>query len=156
MRRRDRELQRREEILEVMARCDVCRLAMQDGDYPYIVPLNFGLQVRDDQIFLVFHGAKEGKKLTLLAKDNRVGFEMDCGHRLVLDAAQGNCTMTYESVVGRGHIEMVPEEEKTAALQVLMAHYGREDFAFNPAVVPHTAVYRLVVEACTGKARRKG
>lgn len=48
MRRRDREITDKQEILEVMRKCDVCRIALHDGDYPYIVPLNFGLQVEND------------------------------------------------------------------------------------------------------------
>ena len=62
MRRRDREITDKQDILEVMRKCDVCRIALHDGDYPYIVPLNFGLQVENDMPVLYFHGALEGKK----------------------------------------------------------------------------------------------
>ena len=44
MRRHDREITDKNEILEIMDRCDVCRLAFNDGDYPYILPLNFGIE----------------------------------------------------------------------------------------------------------------
>ena len=48
MRRTDREITDRQELLDVMARCDVCRLALNDeSGYPYVVPLNFGM---DEQI----------------------------------------------------------------------------------------------------------
>ena len=36
-----------------------------------------------------------------------------------------------------------------------MAQYHKEDFAFNPAVVPKTMAFRLVVEQVTGKRRMK-
>ena len=88
MRRRDREITDKQDILEVMRKCDVCRIALHDGDYPYIVPLNFGLQVENDMPVLYFHGALEGKKYELIEKDNRASFEMDCGHQLILDKAQ--------------------------------------------------------------------
>ena len=45
MRRKDREITDKQDILEVMRKCDVCRIALHNGDYPYVVPLNFGLQV---------------------------------------------------------------------------------------------------------------
>ena len=77
MRRSDREIKDIEGIIQVMEKCDVCRLAFYDGGYPYILPLNFGMQVHEDQITLYFHGADEGKKYELMEKDNRVGFEMD-------------------------------------------------------------------------------
>ena len=54
---------------------------------------------------------------------------MDCGHQLILDKAQGNCAMEFESVIGQGHIEMLNEEEKYEALKVLMKQYRREDFS---------------------------
>ena len=104
---------------------------------------------------LYFHGALEGKKYELIEKDNRASFEMDCGHQLILDKAQGNCAMEYESVIGQGHIEMLNEEEKYEALKVLMKQYRREDFPFNEKVIPMTAVFRLRVESMTGKRRTK-
>lgn len=160
MRRSDREISSAEEIIEVMERCDVCRLAFNDDGYPYILPLNFGMQVKDGEITLFFHGAGEGKKYELLRKDNRVSFEMDCGHRLVTDKDKCSCTMEYESVIGRGRIELVPDEEKYSALCLLMAHYHKEDkeecsFNFNKEVVSRTTVMKLKAEQLTGKRRMK-
>lgn len=155
MRRSDREIKDFGDIVGVMERCDVCRLALNDGGYPYILPLNFGMQVTGGRITLYFHGASEGKKYELMKRDNRAGFEMDCAHRLVLDEDNCSCTMEYESVMGRGVLEMVPEEEKYEALRILMKHYRHEDFPFNKAVVPRTNVFKLTVEEVTGKARKK-
>ena len=56
------------------------------------------------QVVLYFHGADAGRKYELIAKDNRAGFEMDCGHGLVMDEESGNCAMNYESVVGKSCI----------------------------------------------------
>lgn len=155
MRRSDREISLAEEIIEVMERCDVCRLAFNDDGYPYILPLNFGMQVKDGEISLFFHGADTGKKYELLRKDNRVSFEMDCAHRLVMDEDKGFCTMEYESVIGRGRIELVPDEEKYPALCLLMAHYHKEDFPFNKEAISRTTVMKLKVEQFTGKRRMK-
>lgn len=155
MRRSDREIKEAEEIIKVMEQCDVCRLALNDDGYPYIIPLNFGMERDQEQIILYFHGASEGRKLDLIARDSRASFEMDCSHRLVSDQDKGYCTMEYESVIGRGRIEMVPEQEKCHGLNVLVDHYHEEPFAFNPAAVPRTAVFRLLVEQMTGKRRIK-
>ena len=155
MRRSDREIKDFDEIIEVINKCDVCRLAINDGDYPYIVPMNFGLNIEDGKVVLYFHCASEGKKLELLRKNNKVAFEMDCGHQLILDKAQGNCAMEYESVIGQGYIEMLNEEEKYEALRILMKQYRREDFPFNEKVIPMTAVFRFRVESMTGKRRTK-
>ncbi len=153
MRRSDREIKDRNEIIKVMEKCDVCRIALNDEGYPYILPLNFGMQVDGDQITLFFHGANEGKKYELIAKDNRVSFEMDCSHKLVMDDEKMTCTMKYESVVGRGYIEIVKDEDKDEALCVLMKHYHQEDFPFGRKAIPQTTLLRLVVSQLTGKRR---
>lgn len=155
MRRSDREIKDMDHIIEVMEKCDVCRLALNDEDYPYILPLNFGMQTDNDQIILYFHGANEGKKYELIAKDNRASFEMDCSHNLVTDISRGSCTMEYESVIGHGRIEIVSDDEKYNALCLLMKHYHKEDFLFDKAVIPRTSVFKLVVEYVSGKMRMK-
>ena len=42
MRRAEREVTQLGQMLEIMERCDCCRLGLGDGDSVYIVPLNFG------------------------------------------------------------------------------------------------------------------
>lgn len=155
MRRSDREICDIGKIIQVMEKCDVCRLAFNDEEYPYIIPLNFGMKVEDGRIYLYFHGAAAGKKYELIERDNRVCFEMDCSHNLVTDETNGNCTMEYESVIGRGRIEVLPAEDKYEALYLIMKHYHKETFEFNKAVIPKTTVLRLAVESITGKARSK-
>ena len=85
MRRSDREIRDFDAILEVMKKCDVCRIAMQGDEYPYVIPLNFGMAVDGQQVVLYFHGAQTGMKYELLSKNNKVCFEMDCGHMLFTD-----------------------------------------------------------------------
>ncbi len=155
MRRSDREITDFEEMVQVMQGCDVCRLALNDDGFPYILPLNFGVKVEDGQVTMYFHGASEGKKYELLEKDNRASFEMDCSHQLISNSETGHCTMDYESIIGRGRIEIVPEEEKTEALAVLTDHYHNGHFEFNPAAVGRTTVMKLVVEKMTGKRHAK-
>ena len=155
MRRSDREIKEFDEIVDVIKRCDVCRLAFQDGDYPYILPLNFGVQTEKEQITLFFHSALTGQKMELMQRDNRVSFEMDCAHELFTDDREMSCSMAYESVMGHGRIEMVPEIEKYDALVCLMEHYHKGDFPFDQRVIPRTAVYKLVVETVTGKRRKR-
>lgn len=155
MRRSDREMKAFRDIIRVMEQCDVCRLALNDEDYPYILPLNFGMKTENEQITLYFHGANEGKKYELIEKDNRVSFEMDCSHNLVTDESKGSCTMEYESVIGRGKIQIVSENEKYDALCLLMKHYHKADFPFNQEVMSRTTVLKLIVEQVTGKRRMK-
>ncbi len=153
MRRADREITDFSEQLKIIENCDVCRLALNDDSYPYILPLNFGAEVIDGTLVLYFHGATQGKKYELIAKNPLASFEMDCKHRLDSAEEQGYCTMHYDSVIGRGVVEILPEEDKLHALTVLVNHYHRDDFPFNPAAISRTTVLKLTVTALTGKRR---
>lgn len=68
MRRSDREITDFQELITVMRGCDVCRLALHDEPYPYILPLNFGLEADGETVRLYFHGANTGTKYDLIAK----------------------------------------------------------------------------------------
>lgn len=154
MRQKNRELKNFNELIEVMKNCDVCRLALNDDGYPYILPLNFGLDISGEKITLLFHSALEGHKVALIKKDNRASFEMDCKHKLQYFKGKGYCTMAYESIIGRGKIKILDEKEKMDALKKLMNHYHPgENAYFNPAAIPRTLVYALEVEAMTGKRK---
>jgi nitroimidazol reductase NimA-like FMN-containing flavoprotein (pyridoxamine 5'-phosphate oxidase superfamily) len=156
MRRKDREITDFNEIIEIIKKCDVCRLALHDTEYPYIVPLNFGFAVEEGKLTLYFHGASEGKKLDLIRKDNRAGFEMDCSHELVADSKTGNVTMTYESVIGFGIISFVEDNDKLKALDILMYHYPVEkDFELNLTVLPRMTMFKLSVQGMTAKRNMK-
>ena len=155
MRRRDREITEFDEIVKVIEKCEVCRLALNDGEYPYILPLSFGMELIDGKITFYFHGAPEGKKYELIQRNNKASFEMDCSTRLVTILEDGNCTMEYESVIGQGTVEIVPDDQKERALDILMKHYHKEDFPYTKAVIPRTKVFKMTVERCTGKRRMK-
>lgn len=155
MRRKDREIKELEEMLAVMRRAEVCHLALNDADgYPYVLPLNYGIEEKDGRVVLYFHSALTGKKLDLLARDSRAAFAVDTKHELQYFEEKGYCTYAYESVLGRGRLRLLAEEEKAAALDALMDHYHPGQNAwYNPAAIPRTAVYALEVEEMTGKRK---
>ena len=82
-------------------------------------------------------------------------FEMDCDHSLILHEEDMNCTMSFESVIGRGTVEFVPDEDKYEALMILMRQYHAEDFRLNTDMIKVTAVLKLTVTEMTGKRRKK-
>ena len=153
MRRRDREIKEFDEIVKIIKKCDSLVLGLNDEGYPYLVPLNFGMDIEDGQLYLYFHCAKEGKKLDLIQKDNRATFEMDCNHNFILYEERMSCTMGYESVIGQGIIEIVAEDKKYDTLKILMRQYHAEDFQFNTDMIKVTTLLRLKVEQLTGKRR---
>lgn len=153
MRRKDREIKDFNEMIQVIRKCDSCVIALNDEDFPYVVPLNFGMQIEDGQLYLYFHCAKEGKKVELIQKDPRVSFEMDCDHVFLLSETSMNCTMAYASIVGQGIMQIVPEEEKIEALNILMRQYHAQDFDWNKKLLPITTVLKMKVLQMSGKRR---
>lgn len=151
MRRSELEIKEFHKILDVMRRCDTCRLALNDGGAPYIVPLNFGFEVTDGRVTLYFHSALEGKKLDLLRQDNRAGFEMDCSQKLITGDMACKYTMEFESVVGKGLLSELPEQQRITGLNAIMRQYGGEGLPYNQAVIPKTMVLKLEVTELTGK-----
>ena len=77
MRRKEREVTDAGEIREILDECKVCRLGLSDEDGIYMVPMNYGYREQDGKLILYFHGAKEGKKVEMIRKDPRAGFEME-------------------------------------------------------------------------------
>ena len=155
MRKKEREVLDFGEMLKIADACSVCRIGLQDGDAPYIVPLNFGYEERDGGLVLYFHGAKEGKKLSLIKKNGgAASFEMDCGHGL-LQSGEIACTCSwhYQSVIGRGNIEILEDpQEKEHGLRLILSHYGAgKGLPMNPEHVGVTCVLRMTVSEWTCK-----
>ena len=156
MRRSDREITDRTEIIQILQDCDVIHLAICSPDGPpCIVPMSFGMEDTDQGLLLWFHSAKEGRKIRLLEQNPTLSFEADTDRHLLFDGAKQNCSTTYRSVIGTGTIRFVSEEEKLHGLQCLMAHYHMEEKPINTAMIPHTAVFCLKAETLTGKQRKK-
>lgn len=155
MRRKDREVTEIDEIATIMEKCDVCRIAINDEVYPYILPVNFGFE-RDGDCFIIYiHGSKHGTKHELINRDNKVSFEMDCSHRLIQPNGEESCTasMAYESVIGQGAMTLLPENEKERALAIILNHYHIEPKKFNSIHLANTAIYSIKCLSYTAKRR---
>ncbi|MCL2051895.1 MAG: pyridoxamine 5'-phosphate oxidase family protein [Lachnospiraceae bacterium] len=157
MRRSDREITDKAEILKIIEKCDVCRLAFADNDIPYIVPVNFGFEHTNGRLILYFHGANEGKKHDIIAKNPIACFEMDCSHRLIEAEEAAGYTMEYESVIGNGKISYITEKsEKIGALKLLMKQYAKEKiFSFPDHVIDSVTVFKLDALEFTDKRLKK-
>ena len=153
MRRSDREIDNREEILAILSKCDVMRLGINTPDYPYVVPMNFGFEDTKPLLTIYLHCAPEGLKLDLIKKDSRIGFEADCSHNLIEGDSACNYTMEYESVIGCGVISICDDNEwKRQGLRAIMRHYAPErDFDFTEQQLAAVCVLSIDVMQITGK-----
>ena len=153
MRRSEREITNKSEILEIIEKCDVCRLAFSDNNIPYIVPMNYGYEYKDEKLTLYFHGAGEGKKHDVMGTNPVVCFEMDCSHKLIEGDVASKYTMEYESIIGVGNVQRCDEKvEKAHALTRLMKKYAKDRaFTFPDHVLNSVTVFKVDVTEFTGK-----
>ena len=152
MRRKDREIKRFEEIVEVLKRCDTVRLGLMGKAYPYVVPLSFGYEVNGEKLVLWVHGAGAGEKHALIEECDRVCVEADLffGYQ---ETPQGITTL-YESVIGLGKIGKVTGNEARQGLDLILKHAGYEGYAYDERALSMTTVYRITLETVTGKRNR--
>lgn len=152
------EIKSKEKIIGFLNSQPVGRVASVDkSGYPQVIPMNFVWF--DDAIYM--HSHPFGEKLENMARDQRVGFEVD-QHVCFLpsyyfhptDASQADTL--YISVVIKGKAVMVQDgEEKSRALNALMEKYQKEG-RYEPLraempVVREVAVIKVVPDDMRGK-----
>jgi uncharacterized protein len=152
MRQSKREISSIEEIEEIIRKADVCRIALANGNIPYIITMNFGY-VNEPEQMLFFHCANEGKKLDMIRQNNYVCFEMDIDHQILSGIRSCDCGMRFRSIIGYGNIFVVTDkEEKIVGLNRIMTHYGGENkYSYDEKVLEQTIILRLDIKEMTGK-----
>lgn len=154
MRRKDREVTSFGEIIKIVDECEIVRLGLSDGDYPYIVPVNFAYNTEGEQLYLYIHGAMAGRKYELLKKNPHCSFEMDIPLQMDCITEKKDVTMRYKSVMGKADAEFLEAEEKQSAVDnIIMArHEETRNFEYNHSALAVTAVVKLTVTELTAKA----
>lgn len=148
MRRSEKEITDPADIEDVLRSAKILHLGLCDGDEPYVVPLSYGYADR----VLYFHCAPKGRKLDVMARNDRVCFEVVDDSELVLGDEACKSGFSFRSVIGFGRASLVEDHDaKVAALEVIMAQYAEGPFHFDPKNVRATAVVRIDIESTTGK-----
>ena len=148
MRRKEKEIQEMAAIEAVIRRAQVCRLAMCQDGQPYVVPLNFGYA--DKTVYI--HCAKEGRKLDMIAANDRVCFEVDLDHGM--EPADKACQFgfRFKSVIGFGRAQILKDHDSIEkALKILMAHYSKGEFSFTPEETKGVYVIKVELDELSGK-----
>jgi nitroimidazol reductase NimA-like FMN-containing flavoprotein (pyridoxamine 5'-phosphate oxidase superfamily) len=161
LRRSEREITACDEIIALLGKCTVMRVAMVSDGWPYVVPLNFGFEFAhngaekyDGGLSLFFHSAPEGKKIDALKSSPRVCFEADANAKVVPGDVPCKWTESYESVIGFGtaHI-LTGADDKRRALDAIMrnAGFGEEHPQYPDTALSRMVAIRIDVESITGK-----
>lgn len=153
MRRKDREIANRSEQIAVLRRTNVVRMAFNNGEYPYVLTVNYGVMEEGGALWLCFHGSKGGQKHEVIAADPHVSFEVESVAKILPPSGDLACesSTAFESIIGQGIVKAVSENEKTAALDAIMENCGVAARTYAPEHLAATAVYRIEVTAMTGK-----
>ena len=161
MRRRDREVVDPTRIEEIIAESAVLRLGLNDDGEVYVVPVNFGAEIIDGRRVFYFHSARSGRKLDVIRRNPRVGFELDAGFELVEGPTPCAFSARYRSVVGVAvATELADVAEKRRGLTAIMnqatggGRDGGRAWRFDDAALDAVAVVRLDVERLSCKENR--
>lgn len=148
MRRKDMEIKDEQKIREIISACHCCRLGFSDEGKVYIVPLSFGYCEENGRKLFYFHGAKEGRKIDLIAENHYAGFELDTNYKLNEGRNACSYSARYQSVTGGGTVTFVEEpEEKTKALRSIMCqNTKKEDWEFAEEMLQAVCIFKLEVE----------
>lgn len=139
------------EIEAILNTAMVVRLAMCDGDQPYIVPLNFAYHAQR----LYIHSSRKGRKIDILRANPKVCFETDLDTDVMEPANPDKACdfgMRYRSVVGNGTAE-VHEDLLTVAmgLDLLMARFTDRTYDYPEAILHKTAMIVVKIHEVSGK-----
>lgn len=152
MRRKDRAVSD-EEALDILRRGEYGVLAMTDADgWPYAVPLSYVFM--DGALY--FHSAKSGRKAEALRRDSRVCFTVVGDTEPVYS---GDFSTFFESVLVFGrvaHVEDAAEKYRSLlglAQKYLPGNIDKADSSIHKSI-KRTAVFKLLPEIITGKAKR--
>lgn len=153
MRRQDREIAEASQLEAILRRATICRLALVDGDQPYLVPMSFGFAGGA----LYLHSAATGRKIDILRRNDRVCFEVEADVALVRGETACAWSFNYRSVIGFGRARFVDDAaERRRGLDAIMRQYGStgpQDYA--EPVLARTLVIRIDIERITGKQRQE-
>ncbi len=148
LRRKDRLMADRADIDAVLNEGRVMRLALADGDTPFVVPVFFAY----DGEAVYFHSARSGTKIDILKRNPKVCFEVSMDQGIIESDAACDFEARHRTVIGFGRAAFVEDAaQKAAALARIVARFTNRRFEFPEANLKVTAVVRIDIESMTGK-----
>lgn len=148
MRKKEREITNQALLNKILTKSKICRLAIHDTPFPYIVALNYGYS--NNTLFI--HCACEGKKIDLIRQNNKVAFQIELTSEIIKHKESCGWTTKYQSVVGNGEVEILSNfADKTEGLDILMQQAGKMENEYNPKYVDRILILKVNIKEICGK-----
>lgn len=122
VRRSERAAFSQEEILKAFTQAEIMVLALHDDPYPYASAVNYAPLLKDNELYLIFHGAREGRRYELLHRNQHVSFFITLENNT---KNTNDCSSTnyYASLAGDGDVFFAEDEENAfELLTALLEH----------------------------------
>lgn len=111
MRRFEREVIDPKLIEEMLYQFDTVHLGLNDDNgYPYVVPVNFGFEIKDNKLFVYIHSTKSGHKIDLMKKDPKVCLSFSMFNDFPYHEYKKH-RHDYRSVIAKGIIKIIDSQE---------------------------------------------
>ncbi len=155
IRRKEKEIKDRGEILGILREAKHVTIAMTDTDGPYLATLTHAYNEEKNAIY--FHCAHEGRKVEILKRDDRVWGQamIDLGY------SEGNCDHLYRTAQFKGRVVFVKDpEEKRQALELLIRKNEKDPAdvirrQVTVSSIKRVNIGRIDVEYLSGKKSEK-
>ena len=148
MRRNDKKIDDEAIINQILSNSLVCRIGLFDEEYPYIVAMNYGYKNKA----LYFHCAVEGKKIELIRKNNKVGFEIEAPYEIMKYDLSCKWTTKYRSIMGTGSIEIINDlDKKIECMDIIMQQHGKMENSYNEKHLQNMLILKLDIASLSAK-----
>ncbi len=135
-------------IQAILDQISIVHVGCFDEEYPYVVPLSFGYEIKEDTLLVYLHGAREGHKVDLWEKNPHVALTFSMFNNYPDHAYRGNIH-DYRSVMALGTIKKAdlknPGNMHGRGFQSLLKHNQRKPNQFS---VPHYMWMAVYVVTC--------
>ncbi|THF65992.1 pyridoxamine 5'-phosphate oxidase family protein [Pseudothauera nasutitermitis] len=153
MRREAREIKDRKEIDAILGAARLMRIALTDGNVPFLVPVFYAY----DGQALYFHSAPQGSKVEIMKRNDLVCFEVSIDHGIIEDEMICDFEARHRTVIGLGRTRFVGDRaEKIRALDLIVARFTNRAFEYPVANLDRTLVVRIDIDSVKGKQHGTG
>ena len=88
------------QLREMLHHFDTLHIAFQDDEYPYIVPMNFGIGDDEDKIVLYIYTPREGKMTRLIKENPHVGIQAETLYEYFCNQCELNNIEVQKGIFG--------------------------------------------------------